>query len=244
MIAIGIIPARYSSSRFPGKPLAKILGMSLIERVYQRAILSGLDKVLVATDDHRIENEILSFGGNVVMTGEHVSGTDRVAEACKNEKCDIVVNIQGDEPLINPEVINTVIKSLKANTWADISTAATIITNKYKVDDPNIVKVVFNKEGKSIYFSRSRIPYNRSLNTDYYKRIGIYAYKKEFLNKFVELPQSNLEISESLEQLRAIENNYNIHVSVVEYDSIGVDIPSDIKNVEDILKKKRYDSVI
>ncbi len=242
MKAIGVIPARYGSTRFPGKPLVKILGKSLIERVYNQASRADLDRVIVATDDERIIDEVSSFGGSAVMTGEHNSGTDRIAEAVKNEACDFVVNIQGDEPLIDPQVIDIIAQALENNEWADVTTATVKIINTQEIDNPNVNKVVFTKDGKALYFSRSRIPSNRNSapNTSYFKHIGIYGFRKDFLNTFVSLPRSSLEIAESLEQLRVIENGYDIHVSIVDYDSIGVDVPEDVKRVEEMIKKMKH----
>jgi 3-deoxy-manno-octulosonate cytidylyltransferase (CMP-KDO synthetase) len=242
MKIIGIIPARYGSNRFPGKPLVKIAGIRLIERVYRRAEQAGLAKIIVATDDKRIESAVLSFGGNVAMTGEHHSGTDRIAEAAAGESCDAVINIQGDEPLIDPEIINTIAYSLKNNAWADIATSAVEIIDKDEIDNPNIVKVVFAADGKALYFSRSKIPYDakpdvKKSHVNYFKHIGIYGYRKEFLNKFVALKPSPLELTESLEQLRALENGFAIHVSIVNYIGAAVDAPEDIMRVEDILRK-------
>ncbi len=236
MITIGVIPSRYGSTRFPGKPLAKISGKSLIERVYHQALKAKLDKVIVATDDKRIMDEVMSFGGVAVLTGEHNSGTDRIAEAIEKEECDIVINIQGDEPLIKPEIIDTVALALEKNEWADVTTAAVGISDNKEIDDANIVKTVFAKNGKALYFSRNTIPYQKDKMPDYYKHIGIYGFRKQFLKKFVSLPQSSLEQAESLEQLRILENGYNIHVSIVKYDSIGVDVPEDIKKVEEALR--------
>ncbi|MCU0821850.1 MAG: 3-deoxy-manno-octulosonate cytidylyltransferase [Spirochaetes bacterium] len=236
MIAIGVIPARYASTRFPGKPLAVIAGKSLIERVYTQAVKADLSKVIVATDDMRIANEVKSFGGNFVLTGGHPSGTDRIAEAVRDEKFDIVVNVQGDEPLIAPEIINTVVKSISDNSPADVSTAAAKIKNPLEITDPNVVKVVFTIKGRALYFSRAAIPFCRTGSREYFKHIGIYGYRKEFLKTFVSLPRSSMEISESLEQLRALENGYHIQVSIVDYDPVSVDTPDDAARVEEIIK--------
>ncbi|MDY6933452.1 MAG: 3-deoxy-manno-octulosonate cytidylyltransferase [Spirochaetota bacterium] len=235
MNTIGVIPARFASTRFPGKPLVKILGKTLIERVYKRAERSSLQRLLVATDDTRIVDEVLSFGGNVVLTGEHTSGTDRVVEALEGEKCDIVINIQGDEPLIKPEVIDTIIKYMQENRQVEVATVASIINQIEEIDDPNVVKVVSSKKGKALYFSRSTIPFRRDSNTLHYKHIGIYGYRRDFLNEFIKMPPSPLENAESLEQLRILENGFDIHISVVDYESIGVDLPEDICKVENAL---------
>jgi 3-deoxy-manno-octulosonate cytidylyltransferase (CMP-KDO synthetase) len=235
MKIIGIIPARFGSSRFPGKPLVKIAGITLIERVYRRAEQAGLAKVIVATDDKRIENEVLSFGGKAVMTGEHHSGTDRIAEAAANEICDAVINIQGDEPLIEPGIIKSITAALANNSWADIATAASEIKEKDEIINPNVVKVVFAANGRALYFSRSKIPYSSKDNANLFRHIGIYGYRKKFLKKFISLKPSPLELAESLEQLRALENGFTIHVSVVEYNGFAVDTPQDVKRVEEIL---------
>jgi 3-deoxy-manno-octulosonate cytidylyltransferase (CMP-KDO synthetase) len=241
MIIIGIIPARYGSSRLPGKPLIKIAGKTLIERVYRMAELADLNKVIVATDDKRIADEVLSFGGNAVLTGEHHSGTDRIAEVADGESCDAVINVQGDEPLISPGIISTVTGALKENPWADITTAAAEINNIAEIDNPNVVKVVFSFSGKALYFSRSGIPYNIKPNNKsritYFKHIGIYGYRKNFLKKFIALKPSPLENTESLEQLRALENGYAIHVSKVNYTGVAVDTIEDVARVEEILHK-------
>ena len=239
MITIGVIPARYGSSRFPGKPLAPIDGVILIERVYRQAQRANLARVLVATDDRRIFDAVTSFGGEAVMTGEHPSGTDRIAAAVRGIGADIVVNIQGDEPLIDPRVIATVAAALENNAWADMSTAVTRLDAPEDIDNPNIVKCVFDQHGRALYFSRSRVPYNRSATDHYHKHLGIYGYRKEFLERFISLPQSRLEAAESLEQLRALENGHGLHVSVVAYDSIGVDVPEDVERVERILRAGR-----
>lgn len=235
MKVIGVIPARYGSTRFPGKPLVKIAGVSLIRRVYEQAQKADLQKIIVATDDKRIEEEVLSFNGNVVLTGEHHSGTDRIGEVISNEDCGAVVNIQGDEPLIEPQIINIIINTIKNTEWADISTAVSVIEKNEEIDDPNIVKVVFSTEGKALYFSRSRIPYNRNQGIKYYKHIGIYAYRKNFIEKFISMQPSPLEIAESLEQLRALENGYSIHVSVVNYNGFGIDTAKDVEIAEKLL---------
>lgn len=234
MKTIGIIPARYGSSRFPGKPLAGIAGKSLIRRVYEQVIKAGLDKVIVATDDRRIEAEVAGFGGIAVLTGEHDTGTGRIAEAASKEDCDLVINIQGDEPLINPEVIRRVCTAIEANPWASVSTAAFGAKDE-DLPNPNVVKVVFAADGRALYFSRSLIPYPLKFHPGYFKHIGIYGYRKDFLMKFISLPRSPLETAESLEQLRVLENGYSIHVSVVDYDSIAVDTPEDVIKVEAVL---------
>lgn len=238
MKTVGVIPARFGSSRFPGKPLARIAGLTLIERVYRQAALARLDRVIVATDDSRIMDAVASFGGEAVMTGEHPSGTDRIAEAVRGTDADIIVNIQGDEPLIDPRVIGTVAAALSDSAWAVMSTAVTRLESAGDIDNPNIVKCVFASDGRALYFSRSRIPYNRNESGHYHKHLGIYGYRKDFLERYIRLPKSQLESAESLEQLRVLEHGYAIHVSVVEYDSVGVDVPEDVERVERLLRER------
>jgi 3-deoxy-manno-octulosonate cytidylyltransferase (CMP-KDO synthetase) len=238
MNVIGVIPARYGSTRFPGKPLAVIAGRTLIERVYRQALLADLREVIVATDDRRILDAVQSFGGNAVMTGDHQSGTDRVGEVARDVRCDFVINIQGDEPLMDPRVINSVAFALRNNRWAVASTAVTRISRAEDIDNPNVVKAVFTREGRALYFSRSRIPYGQNHGAVYYKHIGIYGYRRKFLKKFVSLSQSSLESAESLEQLRILEYGYSMHVSIVSYDSISVDVPDDVQRIEEVLKRK------
>ena len=237
---IGIIPARYASTRFPGKPLADMKGKTMIERVYER-VKDTVDAVCVATDDSRIEAAVKAFGGNVVMTSEkHRSGTDRVYEAFVKVGTgyDVVVNIQGDEPFIHPEQIET----LKA-CFADESTEIATLVKPFHPDDdfettlfnPNSPKVVVNNRGEAMYFSRSVIPYVRGKdyrewlpNHTYYKHIGLYAYRADTLKEITSLPQSPLEIAESLEQLRWLENGYRIKVGITRQETIGIDTPEDM----------------
>lgn len=246
MNILGIIPARYSSSRFPGKPLAMIGDKSMICRVYEQAKKANiLSDVIVATDDKRIENHVKSFGGKVMMTSSyHKSGTDRCSEVIKkiqdkNAKniWDIVVNIQGDEPFIEPTQIET-LASCFSNKYTQIATLVKKITSKEELFNPNIVKAVINKNNKAIFFSRQPIPF--IINTEkenwlkkhsFYKHIGIYAYRTNVLTEITKLEESSLEIAESLEQLRWLENDYKIDVRVTETESIGVDSPEDLKNI-------------
>jgi len=248
LFTLGVIPARYASTRFPGKPLADINGMSMIERVYKRALNSNmLNDVCIATDDNLIFTHATQFGANVFMTSDkHQSGTDRCLEATNkymelfpNKKVDIVVNIQGDEPLIQAEVIDELISAFQ-NTQTQIATMITPIKNKRDIDNNNIVKVVFNKKFDALYFSRLPIPFIRnSENTEhtYYKHLGLYAYRSETLNTICSLPISLLEKTESLEQLRWLENAIPIRVAITKHDSICVDVPEDIQRIKDILKE-------
>ena len=238
---IGVIPARFQSTRLPGKPLKLIHGKTMIQWVYDNCVKSELlNRVIVATDDKRIYDEIISFGGEVVMTGIDITtGTDRCYFAIKDiADCDIVVNIQGDEPLIDSRVIDATIEALTnsaENKNIVCSTPITIITDNYEQISPNSVKVVFDKNYDAIYFSRSQIPFIRDVENDkkvsFFKHIGLYAYKKEFLDKFVKFEQTNLEKLESLEQLRILENGYKIKCCPVEYDPIGVDTEEDLEKV-------------
>jgi 3-deoxy-manno-octulosonate cytidylyltransferase (CMP-KDO synthetase) len=234
MKVIAIIPARYASTRFPGKPLAKIQGIPMIEHVYRNVQSSKLiDEVWVATDDERIRQAVSSFGGKCVMTSPtHQTGTDRLAEASEHLAADLVINVQGDEPLIQGTMLDELVRPFLDNPSLEMATFKTKINNVEDVQDPNIVKVITNGSGYAIYFSRSPIPYNRdNREVDYYKHIGVYAYKEKFLKKFVTLPQSPLELAESLEQLRALENGTNILVIETNHELISVDTPEDLNRV-------------
>ena len=234
MNAVGIIPARYGSARFPGKPLADINGKTMIQRVYEQAKMSrSLSGVFVATDDERIIAEVDGFGGNALMTSTaHRSGTDRCYEALEKigkDKYAVVVNIQGDEPFIHPEQIDRVVTCF-TNKKVQIATLAHRLTNTDDLNNPNIVKIVRNIHGEALYFSRSVIPYSLSLTPhSYLKHIGIYAFRPEVLERVVKLPVSPLEKAESLEQLRWLENGYPIMVEITDKESFPVDTPEDIK---------------
>jgi 3-deoxy-manno-octulosonate cytidylyltransferase (CMP-KDO synthetase) len=243
---IGIIPARFASTRFPGKPLIDIGGKSMIQRVYEQTS-KVLSEVFVATDDFKIRTTVEEFGGKVIMTDpRHNSGTDRVAEAadiiCSNGiECDVVINIQGDEPFIHESQIETLIDCFKdSNT--QIATLIKKIKNKEELFNPNIPKVVKNINQEALYFSRSPIPYVRGAEKDdwveefdFYKHIGIYAYKKDILKEITKLPQSKLEIIESLEQLRWIENGYSIKTGITEIETVSIDTPEDLRRVKEML---------
>lgn len=241
MKILGIIPARYASTRFPGKPLTIINGKSMIQRVYEQALKAEmLNDVVVATDDDRIYDAVLSFGGKVVMTSsEHKSGTDRCAEVVKtiNDKYEAVVNIQGDEPFINPEQINQ-IASLISQKDSQIASLCKPIKDADELFDNNVVKVVFDINGNALYFSRHTIPFMRNVENEarswmnshtFYKHIGIYAYKTDVLEQISQLTQSELEMSESLEQLRWLENSYRIIMGITEYESYSIDTPRDVE---------------
>lgn len=237
MKVIGIIPSRYASSRFPGKPLAPIKGKTLIRRVWERASkASALDALYVATDDARIRAEVASFGGKAVMTPESCrSGTDRLAAAARKigRGADIVVNIQGDEPLIPPALINAVALALKKDAREQVSTAVFPLTDKADIANPNIAKVAVSPDGHALFFSRSAIPFNRDGGrVEYYKHIGIYGYRKAFLFRYARWPQTPLEKAEQLEQLRILESGGRIKAVVSAWDSTGVDLPSDVRKIE------------
>jgi 3-deoxy-manno-octulosonate cytidylyltransferase (CMP-KDO synthetase) len=243
MKIIGIIPARYGSTRFPGKPLVDIDGKSMVQRVYEQSSKSNLlSHVIIATDDERIMNHVRDFGGNVMMTSpQHVSGTDRCAEIIRldtGNKWDVAVNIQGDEPYIQPEQIDLLCACFES---ADTSIATLVkeIKSSDELFNHNNVKVVLNKNSEAIYFSRSPVPYCRNYpeqewirHHTYYKHIGIYAYRTEVLLEIAQLPKTKLEITESLEQLRWIENNYKIKSQITSFESIAIDTPDDLLRIK------------
>ena len=242
---VGIIPARFASTRFPGKPLALIAGKPLIQHVVEQCQKAkSLAEIIVATDDSRIADTAKKFCRVEMTRADHPSGSDRIAEVTMRCNCEAVVNIQGDEPLIDPNVIDAVAKVLPHE---EMSTAATLIKNFSEYDNPNVVKVVVNATGHALYFSRRTIPYlrdaaNRPGNEPlaafpFLKHLGIYGYQRETLLRLVKFPVSPLENAEKLEQLRALENGIQIAVVKVDYDSIGVDAPEDVVRVETILRK-------
>lgn len=245
MKIVGIIPARYTSSRFPGKPLTDIGGKSMIQRVYEQAKKSAsLADLVVATDDERIEQHVKSFGGNVVMTNAaHQSGTDRCFEAIKKfaANADVVINIQGDEPFIHPEQINLVASCFNSDK-VQIATLVKKISTNEELFNPNTPKVVLNKNKEAIYFSRQTIPHIRNKEQNewlkqytFYKHIGIYAFTTKVLAEITALKQSPLELAEALEQLRWIENGYTIKAEITELESVAVDTPDDLKKLEKFL---------
>ena len=230
-----VIPARYASSRFPGKPLAMLCGKPMIQHVYEKAAASSADVVLVATDDQRIADAVSAFGGVPVMTSsEHPSGTDRIAEAVRKQcpDVDVIVNVQGDEPLIPVSAIEDLLKLMADNPAFDMATIA--VPGNRETMTENNVTVVFGSDGKALYFSRSMIPFARKGGTpdQVWLHWGIYAYRREALEKFVALPPGRLEKSEMLEQLRALENNMHIQVLTGSLQTIGVDTPDDLAEAE------------
>jgi len=245
MSAVIVIPARYDSTRFPGKPLALLKGIPVIQHVYQNSKgAMSAEEVLVATDSETVFEKVLSFGGRAVMTSAgHVSGTDRVAEIARSLSCDIIVNVQGDEPLIRPEMIDDAI-GLLADSRADIGTLVKEIERPEEVVDPNVVKAVFDREGFALYFSRAPIPYHRDAWKELsasgiqgspfkgYKHIGIYSYRRDILLTFTGMKPSVLEEIEKLEQLRALENGLKIKVKETSWETMGIDTPWDLERVE------------
>lgn len=237
---LGVIPSRYASTRLEGKPLKDICGHTMIEWVYKRAKLSNLDEVVVATDDERIYKEVERFGGKAVLTSkEHENGTSRIAEVCtKYEEYDVIVNVQGDEPLIEPEMINSIIDSFKEDSTISMSTLKYKIDTMEEIENPNYVKVVTNKKGYALYFSRSVIPFPRKLDIqNYYKHVGIYGYRRDFVIEYAKMEPTPLELSESLEQLRALENGYRIKVMETPYKIIGVDTQEELEKVREYIEK-------
>lgn len=239
---IAVIPARYESSRFPGKPLALICGKPMVQWVYENVSKVGkLDSVYVATDHEKIEDCVKGFGGNVLMTSAaHSCGTDRVAECAEMlglNNDDIVLNIQGDEPQIKVKMIEQLIGAFN-NKEVYMATLRKEIFTSDEINNPNIAKLLIDKNGYALVFSRSAIPFNRDGRggIKYYKHIGVYGYKKEFLMKYRSIPQSDLEIAEQLEQLRVLENGFKIKVVETQYQCIGVDLPEHIKIIEKELK--------
>lgn len=238
---MGIIPARYGSTRFPGKPLASIGGVTMIERVYRQAEKSQLDRIVVATDDNRIAETVSGFGGDFVMTDPLLAtGTDRCREAFikLNSDATIVVNIQGDEPFIDPIQINLVVGLLQ-NPTVQIATLISSAVTEEEITNVNRVKVVVSTRGKALYFSRQTIPYNTPASADFWKKtnkhyihLGLYGYQSEVLIELGNLAQSSLEMAESLEQLRWLENGYEIYTALTEQRADAVDTPEDLKAIE------------
>jgi len=241
MRAVGVIPARFAASRFPGKPLAEIAGVPLVRRVWEGArSAERLARVIVATEDERIATACRGFGAEVALTSpDHMTGTDRIAEVAASLDEAIIVNIQGDEPLIEGAVIDAAVDALAADPSVSMSTVVHP-ADPDALDDPNRVKVVMDRNGRALYFSRSRIPYVRDGATmRMWQHVGLYAYRREFLLAFVKLAPTALERAESLEQLRALENGYAIKVATIEgaWRSMPVDVPGDIDLVEAVLRR-------
>lgn len=242
MKTVAVIPSRYGSTRFEGKPLFPISGKPMIQHVYERSQEGKcIDQVIVATDDDRIFQAVENFGGQAVMTSDrHRSGTDRVAEAAQElglEMNDIVINVQGDQPLFDPRCLDEVVAPFESEADLGMSTLAYCIQDPQEYTNPKDVKVVMNHNGDALYFSRAPIPYSRDNDEEFnsYKHLGFYAYKRSFLEIFHQLPTGLLENIEKLEQLRALEFGHRIKVVVTSYDSPEVDLPSDIQRIEKML---------
>jgi len=232
---LGVIPARYTSSRFPGKPLARIGAKSMLEHVFERTSQARyLTSVMIATDDERIAAAARGFRAPVRMTrADHASGTDRVAEVASAEAADVIVNVQGDEPLIDPAAIDAAILPLLHDPDIVMATLKKRIEDPREIGDPNVVKVVTDRADNAIYFSRSTIPYGGVVH---YKHVGLYVYRRDFLLGYSGLPVGPLERAERLEQLRALENGYPIRVVETEYESLGVDTPEDLERVSKLFE--------
>ena len=237
-----IIPARYGSSRLEGKPLLKVLGKSIIQWVYEKAQQSKLaDMIIVATDDERIFNEVKSFGGEVEITSsEHKCGSDRIMEVVsRHPEISFICNLQGDEPLIEPDSIDAVIKNVKEDDKADISTLIRVLTDEEEINNPNLVKCVTDNNGFALYFSRSKIPFERNSGiATFYGHLGIYGYKRAALEAMTTLAQTPLEKTESLEQLRALENGMKIKTSVVNFVPVGIDTKDDLEKFKQIVSER------
>jgi len=240
-----VIPARYDSSRFPGKPLAPIAGRPMIQHVVERAKMSRrASRVVVATDDDRIRDAVASFGGESIMTRrEHRSGTERIAEVAVHIPGEIYVNVQGDEPLISAEAIDAAVDEILGDAEMQVATLCVPISHATEIMDPNVVKVVLNFDGDALYFSRAPIPWVRDagerVSALHYKHIGLYVFRRDALLEFPALPPGELERLEQLEQLRWLENGYHIRVAECAYEGIAVDNPTDIAKVEEALRSRQ-----
>ena len=238
---IVVIPARYGSTRLPGKPLVHLAGQPMIQRVYARAKLAQtVHRVIVATDDTRIVKTVESFGGEVRMTRpDHRTGTERVAEVAAHELGDVFVNVQGDEPLLDPTAIDTAVSALLSDSGTSVSTVATPIKLPADIMDPNVCKVVLDFDENALYFSRAPIPWVRDtaakLQVRHLKHLGLYVFRRDALLEYPTLPQGELERIEQLEQLRWLENGWKIRAAEVEHDAISVDVPEDVARVEKLL---------
>jgi 3-deoxy-manno-octulosonate cytidylyltransferase (CMP-KDO synthetase) len=239
-----VIPARYGATRLPGKPLVSLAGQPMIQRVYDRAKLAArAHRVIVATDDERILKAVESFGGDARMTRpDHRTGTERVAEVAAHEKGDVFVNVQGDEPLLDPAAVDAAIDALLEEPAASIATVATPIKTPADIMDPNVVKTVLDFDNNGLYFSRAPIPWVRDtaskIQVRHLKHLGLYVFQRDALLEYPTLPQGELERIEQLEQLRWLENGWKIRVAEVEHDAVSVDVPEDVARVEKLLQQK------
>ena len=241
MKTVVVIPARLESSRLPNKVLLDVNGKSLIQRVWERVkSAKKIDEIYIATDNQKIVEVVNSFGGNAILTStKHQSGTDRIAEAVENIDTDLVINVQGDEPLIDPNLIDSFVELFKNDYEVYFASAMHRIGTLEDLDNPNVVKVISDLKNNAIYFSRSRIPFSRDGEIsveNYFQHIGIYAYKKDFLLRYSQLPQTYFEKIEKLEQLRAIENGFKIRMVETDYRSVGVDTLEDLERVRGLIK--------
>jgi 3-deoxy-manno-octulosonate cytidylyltransferase (CMP-KDO synthetase) len=246
---IVVIPARYASQRLPAKPLVDLLGKPMIQRVYEQAAQSSLpSRVIVATDDQRIADVVLGFGGDVMMTSPEIkSGSDRVAAVAREVPGDIFVNVQGDEPLIPPEMIDQAVRVLLDDPAAMVGTLVKALASVEELMSPAVVKVVMSEDRYALYFSRTPIPYLRDVRDHaqwiqhhtFYKHIGMYVFRKDFLLKYTSMPESELERAERLEQLRILERGFKIKVGITNHDSISIDTPDDVLRVVEVLRSKQ-----
>jgi 3-deoxy-manno-octulosonate cytidylyltransferase (CMP-KDO synthetase) len=238
-----VIPSRYAATRLPGKPLVNLAGKPMVQRVYEQAKLAHtVHRVLVATDDQRIVEAVQSFGGEVRMTrSDHRTGTERIAEVAAHEPGDVFVNVQGDEPLIDPVAIDSAVAALLEDPPAQIATVATPIRHVPDIMDPNVVKTVLEFDSNALYFSRAPVPWVRDtqqkVHVKYWKHLGLYVFQRDALLEYPTLPQGELEKIEQLEQLRWLENGWKIRVAEVEHDAVSVDVPEDVARVEKLLQK-------
>ncbi len=241
---IVVIPARYASTRLPGKPLVPLAGKPMVQHVYERAKRAQtVHRVMVATDDQRIMDAVTAFGGEARMTrSDHRTGTERIAEVAVHEAGDVFDNVQGEEPLIDPVAIDTAVGALLEEPPAQISTVATLIRHAGDIMDPNVVKTVLDFDGNALYFSRAPIPWIRDtqqkVHVNYWKHLGLYVFQREALMEFPTLPQGELEKIEQLEQLRWLENGWKIRVAEVAHDAVSVDVPEDVARVEKLMEKQ------
>lgn len=244
MKVVAVIPARYDSTRFPGKALAAIAGKPMVQHVFERVRRAErVSRVVIATDDERILQAVAGFGGDAMMTrNDHRSGTERAAEVAAHVAADVYVNVQGDEPLVEPAAVDTLVTAMEEES-VSVATLAVPIREPGDIMDPNVVKVVTDFEGNALYFSRAPVPWVRdekqAVGMQHRKHLGLYAYRKETLLEFPTLPPGELEKLEQLEQLRLLENGYKIRVVETEFDSIGVDVPADAARVEQLLAARQ-----
>jgi 3-deoxy-manno-octulosonate cytidylyltransferase (CMP-KDO synthetase) len=242
---VAVIPARYASTRLPGKPLVPLAGKPMVQHVYERTKLaSAVNRVIVATDDQRIIDAVRAFGGEARMTrADHRTGTERIAEVAAHETGDVFVNVQGDEPLIDPAAIDTAVQALLEGEPAQIATVATAIRVTTDIMDPNIVKTVLDFDENALYFSRAPIPWVRDtqhkVHVKYWKHLGLYVFQRDALLEYPTLPQGELERIEQLEQLRWLENGWKIRVAEVEHDAVSVDVAEDVVRVEKLMEEEK-----